>query len=117
MIYMVCSASRNVTDKTKADALTTADLTLPCVRSVLFCLCIISVKRGCLNVPGEGLAPAGCDEGVEGAVCIGVGSAFDSAEPIFRTGVGTREVAVEDMVAKGRKAEANQDRDDIMKDS
>lgn len=57
-----------------------------------------------MNVPGDGLASTEVDGGVEGAVCIGVGSGFDVVDRELLkdvlTGVGTSEVAVVDMVGE-----------------
>lgn len=55
-----------------------------------------------MNVPGDGLASTWLDAGVDGAVCIGVGSGFEVVDrEVLKdvlTGVGTSEVAVVDMV-------------------
>jgi hypothetical protein len=109
---MVLSMLLKAIERTRAATLMAADLTLLCVRRVWFCLRTISARRGCLNVPGDGRASAGCCEvGVDGAVCIGVGSAFEVAAnallvvasallKVCLAGVGTSEVAVEDMVGR-----------------
>lgn len=57
-------------------------------------------------MPGDGFASGFCTVGVDGAVCIGVGNAFDTVDTAelidVRAGVGMRDVAVDDIAAQGK---------------